>query len=69
MKFAIAFVIGNIELHDKLCGQYGVRNDKVKRLCRHYKCIGGYGQSAPLTCRQSCIHGKRGDPQTPLLTE
>ena len=35
MKFAIAFVIGDTELHDKLCGQYGVRNDKVKRLCRH----------------------------------
>ena len=38
MKFTIAFVIGDTELHDKLCGQYGVRNDKVKRLCCHCDC-------------------------------
>ena len=38
MKFAIAYVVGNTELHDKLCGKYGVRSGKVERLCRHCNC-------------------------------
>eukprot|EP00536_Pseudo-nitzschia_multiseries_P009302 jgi/Psemu1/22847/gm1.22847_g len=32
MKFAIAYVIGDTELHDKLCGKYGSRNSNVKKL-------------------------------------
>ena len=42
MCFAIAFVVGDTELHDKLCGKYGVRNDKVERLCRHCDCPNEY---------------------------
>ena len=38
LKFAIAYVIGDTELHDKLCGKYGVRNASVKKLCRHCDC-------------------------------
>ena len=38
LKFAIAYVIGDTELHDKLCGKYGVRNANVKKLCRHCDC-------------------------------
>ena len=38
MKFAIAFVIGDTELHDKLCGRFNCRNDRVKCLCRHCNC-------------------------------
>eukprot|EP00536_Pseudo-nitzschia_multiseries_P010602 jgi/Psemu1/26440/gm1.26440_g len=38
MKFAIAYVIGDTELHDKLCGKYGSRNSNVKTLCRHGNC-------------------------------
>ena len=38
MKFAIAYVIGDTELHDKLCGSYGSRNSNVKMLCRHCRC-------------------------------
>eukprot|EP00536_Pseudo-nitzschia_multiseries_P015768 jgi/Psemu1/43789/gm1.43789_g len=30
MKFAIAYVIGDTELHDKLCGKFGSRNSNVK---------------------------------------
>eukprot|EP00535_Pseudo-nitzschia_heimii_P005187 CAMPEP_0197176230 /NCGR_PEP_ID=MMETSP1423-20130617/2229_1 /TAXON_ID=476441 /ORGANISM="Pseudo-nitzschia heimii, Strain UNC1101" /LENGTH=144 /DNA_ID=CAMNT_0042625573 /DNA_START=149 /DNA_END=582 /DNA_ORIENTATION=- len=30
MKFAVAFVIGDTELHDKLCCRYGGRNSDVK---------------------------------------
>ena len=35
MKFAIAYIVGDTELHDKLCGKYGVRSGKVKRLYCH----------------------------------
>eukprot|EP00536_Pseudo-nitzschia_multiseries_P017438 jgi/Psemu1/314478/fgenesh1_kg.1551_\ len=35
MKFAIAYVIGDTELHDKLCGKYGSFNKGVMRMCRH----------------------------------
>ena len=38
MKFAIAYVIGDTELHDKLCGRYGSRGFGVKTLCRHCNC-------------------------------
>eukprot|EP00536_Pseudo-nitzschia_multiseries_P008644 jgi/Psemu1/305843/fgenesh1_kg.222_\ len=35
MKFAIAYVIGNTELHDKLCGKYASFNKGVVRMCCH----------------------------------
>ena len=38
MKFAIAFVIGDTELHDKLCGHYGCRTKTVAQICRHCNC-------------------------------
>ena len=38
LKFAIVYVIGDTELHDKLCGKYGVRNNKVEKLCCHCDC-------------------------------
>ena len=38
MKFALAFVIGDTELHDKLCGHYGCRGTKVAQICRHCDC-------------------------------
>ena len=38
MKFAIAYVIGDTELHDKLCGRYGTRTGNVATLCRHCNC-------------------------------
>ena len=38
MKFAIAYVIGDTELHDKLCLHYGSRTEGVKCLCRHCNC-------------------------------
>eukprot|EP00536_Pseudo-nitzschia_multiseries_P017808 jgi/Psemu1/315033/fgenesh1_kg.1829_\ len=38
MKFAIAYVIGDTELHDKLCGKYGSFNKGVMRMCRHCNC-------------------------------
>ena len=38
MKFAIAFVIGDTELHDKLTNRFGGRNDGVKYVCRHCNC-------------------------------
>lgn len=38
MRFAIAFVIGDTELHDKLCGRYGSRGRGVSQLCRHCFC-------------------------------
>ena len=36
MRFAIAYVIGDTELHDKLCGRYG--NRQTGKICRHCKC-------------------------------
>ena len=38
MKFAIAFVVGDTELHDKLCGRYMTRTGNVATLCRHCNC-------------------------------
>ena len=38
MKFSIAFVIGNTELHDKLCCWFGGRNAGVNVICRHCDC-------------------------------
>jgi len=38
MKFRLAFVIGDTELHDKLCGKYGSRSAGVQKLCRHCDC-------------------------------
>eukprot|EP00536_Pseudo-nitzschia_multiseries_P013877 jgi/Psemu1/36773/gm1.36773_g len=38
MKFAIAYGIGNTELHDKLCGKYDSFNKGVMRMCRHCNC-------------------------------
>eukprot|EP00536_Pseudo-nitzschia_multiseries_P008802 jgi/Psemu1/21469/gm1.21469_g len=38
MKFVIAYVVGDTELHDKLCGKYGSYTEKVKKLCRHCTC-------------------------------
>ena len=38
MKFAIAFVVGDTELHDKLCGKYAARGKGVKMICRHCNC-------------------------------
>ena len=35
MKFAIAYMIGDTKLHEKLCGSFGSRNSNVKLLCRH----------------------------------
>ena len=35
MKFAIAYVIGDMELHDELCGRYKSYTTKVKKMCRH----------------------------------
>ena len=38
MKFAVAFVIGDTELHDKLCCRFGGRNSGVNYICRHCQC-------------------------------
>jgi len=38
MKFAIAFVIGDTELHDKLCCRYGVRQGESVKICCHCDC-------------------------------
>jgi len=38
LKFGIAFVVGDTELHDKLCGKYQSRSHKVQMLCRHCDC-------------------------------
>ena len=38
MKFAIAFVIGDTELHDKLCCCYGSRSAETMKICRHCDC-------------------------------
>ena len=38
MKFAISFVIGDTELHDKICNKYGSRTGSVRMLCRHCDC-------------------------------
>ena len=38
MKFAILFMIGDTELHDKLCNKYGSRAQSVQILCRYCDC-------------------------------
>ena len=38
MKFAIAYVIGDTDLHDQLCGRYGSYSLKTAHLCRHCDC-------------------------------
>eukprot|EP00957_Ditylum_brightwellii_P170147 12952018-Ditylum_brightwellii.AAC.1 len=38
MKCAIAYVIGDTALHDKLCGKYGSHSAGVNKLCRHCNC-------------------------------
>ena len=39
MRFAIAFVIGDTDLHDKLCCHYGGRNEGTKVICCHCNCV------------------------------
>ena len=39
LKFAIAYVIGDTEMHDKLCGRYGPRTRGIKSICRHCECV------------------------------
>jgi hypothetical protein len=36
--FCICFVIGDTEMHDKLCGRYQARTSTTKCLCRHCDC-------------------------------
>ena len=38
MKFSVAFVVGDTELHDQLCCKFGARSSTVKYICRHCKC-------------------------------
>ena len=38
MKFSIAYVIGDTEMHDRLCGRYQARTMGVSKLCRHCQC-------------------------------
>ena len=38
MKFAVAFVIGDTELHDKLCCRYACRTGETMLICRHCDC-------------------------------
>ena len=35
MKFATAYVIGDMELHDELCGRHKSCTTKVQKMCRH----------------------------------
>ena len=35
MKFAIAYVVGDTELHDRLCGRYICYNGAISKICRH----------------------------------
>ena len=35
MKFAIAYVVGDTEQHDRLCGRYICYNGAVSKICRH----------------------------------
>ena len=43
MKFAIAYVVGDTELHNKLCGHYCNFNTSAPegRICRHCNCLNG----------------------------
>ena len=38
LKFAVAFVVGDTELHDKLCGRYSGQHRGTKFICRHCNC-------------------------------
>ena len=38
LKFAFAYIIGDTEMHDKLCGRYGPRTKLIKSICRHCTC-------------------------------
>ena len=35
LRFAFAYIIGDTEMHDKLCGRYGPRTRGIKCICRH----------------------------------
>ena len=35
MKFAVAYVIGDTEMHDKFCGRVPTRTNNSRMLCRH----------------------------------
>jgi hypothetical protein len=37
-KFVFTFMVGDTEMHDKLCGRYNNRTNKVKCLCHHCNC-------------------------------
>ena len=38
MRFAIAYIIGDTELHDKLCARFGSYSSGTKSICRHCDC-------------------------------
>jgi len=38
MRFAIAYFIGDTELHDKLCCRFAGYTEGIKKICRHCKC-------------------------------
>lgn len=38
LKFAVAFVISDTEMHDKLCCHFGARNREISCICRHCNC-------------------------------
>jgi len=38
LKFALAFIVSDTQMHDKLCCHYAVRNHKIKAICRHCDC-------------------------------
>ena len=38
LKFALAFVVSDTAMHDKLCCHYGTRNMNIKAICRHCDC-------------------------------
>ena len=38
MRFAIAYVIGDTELHDKLCCRFAGYTEGIKKICRHCQC-------------------------------
>ena len=66
MRFAISFVIGDTELHDKLCGRYGSRSKGVAQLCRHCFCP----QSLSVNPREAPIqHLRRPSDLAPHHTE
>ena len=38
MKFAVAYVIGDTEMHDRFCGRVPTRTNNSRMLCRHCDC-------------------------------